>query len=346
MRRSLGTTCITCVLAIAGFAAVSVGGYMAVTGNSLCSLIACGDSKAKAGDARAVQVANKEKSEKKSGACCALKAAAAKSGEKSCDEAKVVAASNTEKAACSAAKAECAEKIAKGECTDAKAECAEKIAKGECTDAAKVVAASNTEKKSGCCKSKAEGKAVAASNTEKAGCSAAKAECAEKIAKGECIDAAKVVAASNTEKAGCSAAKAECAEKLAKGQCTNKSLKAGFVMMNASFPVVMPAAFFDGNAKMCPASLKEAGCGEAAQKSCSGAKTVAASNTEKSGCCKAKAEGKAVAASNTEKACDPGCCKGTGVRADGQPCKSGGDHCKGAAEKAAETKAGEPVASR
>lgn len=82
-RRALGTTCISCLFVIAGVTAVGAGGYMALTGKSLCSALhACNE---KSADSKNVTtVAAKEG---KADGCCplakaaAVKAAAAKSGE-------------------------------------------------------------------------------------------------------------------------------------------------------------------------------------------------------------------------------------------------------------------------
>lgn len=213
-RHALGATCVSCFVAVAGLTALGLGGYMTLTGKSLCSLASTGGEKAKS-----------------------------------------------------------------SECTDAKA--------------VKTVAAKEGEKKA-CCPL---------------------AKLAKVNAKGSCGGAEAV------------------------------AFKPGYVVLGASHPVVMPAAFHKADAKFCPASLKEVGCGGAAKSACTAeakagcasAKSVAA----KSGC--SAHEGKAVAA----KAEDPGCCKGTGVRADGQPCKGDCGMCK--KDKPAEgeaTQEGKPIASR
>ncbi|TVQ82462.1 MAG: hypothetical protein EA380_00450 [Phycisphaeraceae bacterium] len=72
---------------------------------------------------------------------------------------------------------------------------------------------------------------------------------------------------------------------------------------------------------------------------------AACSQTAKAGCCSGKATcsgARTIAASNTEKA-DSGCCKGSGERADGKACCGGctGDAKKKEAEKSKDT----PVAA-
>jgi len=110
---------------------------------------------------------------------------------------------------------------------------------------------------------------------------------------------------------------AACADKY--GACPGSAR--GVVAANGAYPVVIPAAFFS-ETQVCPSTLvKAASC------------TKTMSST-----CFDKAAAAMVAVSNTA---DPGCCKGTGVRADGKPC------C-GKCDKAqtAETTVATPVAEK
>lgn len=103
MRRNLGATCVSCCLAVAGFAAVGVGGYTTFTGKSLCSLIHGCDGKETAARA-VVNASNKESGETKSGGCCAM-AALAKAKGCSSSEASVTNAAAKAEGGCSAAMA-------------------------------------------------------------------------------------------------------------------------------------------------------------------------------------------------------------------------------------------------
>lgn len=86
IRRALGTTCVSCLFALAGVTAVGAGGYMTLTGQSLCSMVhGCGEKTTTADNKTVTTVAAKEGEGK---SCCPLaKLAAAKasggcSGEK------------------------------------------------------------------------------------------------------------------------------------------------------------------------------------------------------------------------------------------------------------------------
>lgn len=88
IRRALGCTVGTCVMTLAGLTALGTGGYMTLSGKSLCSMVsACGEKSAD--NKNVTNVAAKEGETK---SCCALgKLAKAKSGGCS-GEAQVVAA--------------------------------------------------------------------------------------------------------------------------------------------------------------------------------------------------------------------------------------------------------------
>lgn len=263
--RRLGATCISCVVAIAGFVAVGGAGYMTMTGKSICSIAgACGEKDKSAEATKAVNtVANKEGGEKKS--CCPL------------SKAQTVA--NKEGGCSGASEAKVTQVAAKDASECAKA----------CAGEAKVTQAAAKDA----------------------------SECAK-----ACAGEAKTVKVAAKEGSACAKA---CSS-------TAKATRFGTsVVMAGQTPVVMPAMFFNPAAKVEKISLKETGgCTEAAKAACA-AKPEAC-------CSKAKVENAAAKE-------DAGCCKGTGKRADGQPCKNEGEHCK-EGDKAADKKAGEPVASR
>lgn len=80
IRRTLGCTFGSCLLVLSGVTALGAGGYMTMTGKSVCSLVqGCGEKTANSENKNVTTVAAKE-GEKKSGCCSLAKTASAKSG--------------------------------------------------------------------------------------------------------------------------------------------------------------------------------------------------------------------------------------------------------------------------
>lgn len=140
----------------------------------------------------------------------------------------------------------------------------------------------------------------------------------------------KTVANKEGEASGCCAMKALAAKAAAAKSGCCKSASRGIVTIAASHPIVMPAMFYKADANFCTAGFKEAGGCDSPCTGAAGAKVVNAAAADKAS----------------------GCCKGSGVRADGEACKKDGAQCeKEKSEKAAEKpadaeKKAEPVASR
>lgn len=341
MRGKLGSSFVSVVLAIAGVSAIGVGGFSAMTGKTLCSMMSCDTAKSSCtADAKVVAAKN---TAKKDGSCCPLGetakvvAAADKSGEcaKACSDAKVVAASNKA-----------------GECAKS------------CSDA-KVVAAAD---KAGECAKTCSGAAVVAA-ADKAG------QCSK-----PCLEGARTQLV---------AAEAELKKAEATGCCESKEtaqakvIAARYIVAEAEFEQAKNGCCKTkavAEAKLIEAKLVAAECAAkcAAKSNCE--KTIAEAKVRvlsarlehaehefakasAAGCCEAKsaAEAKVIAARAAAKEAGIGCCKGTGVRADGTACcgKCDGAKVEGASNKEAgacskpctDNKAeakevGEPVASR
>jgi hypothetical protein len=279
--RRLGATCISCVVAIAGFVAVGGAGYMTMTGKSLCSMVAaCGDKSAEA-TKTVTTVANKEGGEKKS--CCPLSKAqnvAAKEGGCSGEAAKVTNVAAKEAGECA--------KSCSGEAKVSTVAAKEGSCNKPCTGEAKV---STVAAKEGSCNKPCTGEAKVSTVAAK---------------EGSCNK-----------------------------PCTGEAKATRFgtsVVMAGQTPVVMPAMFYNPAAKLEKVSLKEnGGCSDEAKAACAANPAT---------CCSAKGK-----VENASAKSDAGCCKGTGKRADGEPCKNDGDHCKDGA-KAADKNAGTPIAAR
>lgn len=80
IRRALGCTFGSCLLVLSGVTAVGAGGYMTMTGNSVCSLVqGCCEKTTNSADNKNVTTVAAKEGEKKSG-CSLSKTAAAKSG--------------------------------------------------------------------------------------------------------------------------------------------------------------------------------------------------------------------------------------------------------------------------
>ncbi|MBL8746348.1 MAG: hypothetical protein JNK58_08340 [Phycisphaerae bacterium] len=98
IRRALGCTFGSCVMVLAGATALGAGGYMTMTGKSLCSVVsACGEKSNTAQNADNKNVTTASAKEGSAKSCCPLGktvAAAAKSGEcaKTCSSDKVASA--------------------------------------------------------------------------------------------------------------------------------------------------------------------------------------------------------------------------------------------------------------
>lgn len=342
-----GSTTMTVLTTIVGLGALGVAGYATVTGKSLCSMFGSCDSGVKA--TSAVLAANHS-----GDGCCPLGDLA------QCNAPKVrmVVSADLAKANSCEAKSTCADKSSCSDksgvqtiaasTTSAKSGCCS--GKASCSGA-KTVAASNTSAKSGCCGDKAScsgAKTIAASNTSaKSGCCGDKASCS----------GAKTVAASATSaKSGCCAAKSCCASKILAGRSAT---------INASMPLMIPAAFVQPASNITMQSkatcaepkvlavvdhisdsctpIMASSAGLLVQTASTTTKSVC-SQTAKAGCCSGKAScsgAQTIAASNTEKA-DSGCCKGSGQRADGKACCGG---CTGDAKKEAEKSKDTPVAA-
>jgi hypothetical protein len=124
IRRNLGCTFGSCLLVLSGVSALGAGGYMTMTGKSVCSLVqGCGEKADSAENKNVTTVAAKE-GEKKG--CCSLsKTVAAKSGEcsKPCTgegKAEAVAAKSGECAKACSGEAKVVDASAKsGECAKA-----------------------------------------------------------------------------------------------------------------------------------------------------------------------------------------------------------------------------------
>lgn len=144
------------------------------------------------------------------------------------------------------------------------------------------------------------------------------------------------VSAAEGEKPCCAMsklAKAKSATKLsgadAKAMCSKtmtvhaRSLNA--VVLGATYPVAVPAAFYDNTAAMDDAKLVGAGC--------------CPSGAAKSNKMECTSKATMINASATSESAS-GCCKGSGQRADGKAC------CGGCKDKATTTKAAEPIAEK
>lgn len=204
---------------------------------------------------------------------------------KSCSAKVETAASVTETKTC-AAKASCAGKTCTGKqmvmgAGTAVAMPAAFYANSECKD---------LQAASGCCKSGAKVE-TAATVTEKSGCSKS------------CSGAKVENAASVTEKGACAKS---CGAKVETAATTTE--KSGCCKSGAK---VETAASTTEKSGCCKNGAKvEAAAATTEKAACSG---------EKSACCKSGAKVE-TAASTTEKKADDGCCKGSGVRADGGAC--------------------------
>ncbi len=224
----------------------------------------------------------------------------------------------------------------------------------------------------------AVGVAGYASVTGKTICSMVHACPGESTAAVAAAPTAKAIPVADAGEKGCCAmakmAKAKQAAKLvgadAMAMCsksmTVKARSLNAVVLGATYPVAVPAAFYDSTAAMDDSKLVGAGSCSGAKKSCKSECTstatminAAATSEKSSGCCSSKKAALINAAATTEKAdgccsskkaaaatvinaaatekADSGCCKGSGERADGKAC------CGGCKDKA---KTAEPVAEK
>jgi len=284
-----GSTIVaTLASAVIGVGALGVVSYSALTGKSLCSVVhACDGEKA----ATTVQ-ASETKTETKS--CCALKAAVAGASNTKCTK----SASSCCKGASSMTSGVVALNAAypivvpasfyseKSCCSSSfvKAASTTAVASSCCQGANKaaMIAASTPTATTGCCKAAQAQTATIAASNETGVCT--KAASASGCCKAAQAQTATIAA--STETGVCTKAASAsgcCALKAAK--CSGKS---GVVAATSAYPVMIPAAFYS-DVQVCPTTL-------------------------------VKSESCTKAVSSTCPMNDPGCCKGSGVRADGKPC--------------------------
>ena len=341
----------TIVTSVFGVGALGAVGYSVMNGG-MCGSGCCGE--AMPASAQVVQVCD-EKAEtteviaashsEEGKSCCAL--------GKLAEEAEVVAASNEKTSCASACDKPCGEKASKVvAASNAKASCASQCSK-PCGDKGVQAVAMNKKAScaSGCSKPCGERQTVRATVVQAsyplmmpAMLESAEADCGAKPCGGKAVQAvanAKASCASQCSKScdtsgvqtiAAKAKKAACGSSCDK-PCSGTGLMKMVRYMNWKVEPGIIAASYNAKRSACASSCdKPCGVTKAVQAVAANAKASCGAS-----CSKSCGDKTAVQAASNVK--DSGCCKGSGVRADGKACCGG---CDKPADKKVE---GEPVAS-